>query len=290
MKPEEDDIANTESWNASTLGGGVEALFSLVKDKWKLDLTLEMLQKDGLVNTIASPMIVAAQNSEAQITSGFINVPMFSDIEVVSQNTQSVQTGTDPSGNPIYETRTVPAYTTPKYETVDLIGTRLRVTPQINQDRSVTLRVYLSQSGVDKSGAEIQYATFNSEGMPNSSWTKTDVDTQKTQLVQTIAAVPEGFTLALGGLIEEEESVIERKVPVMGDIPLIGFFFKNENKVKNRREMIFLLTPHILMSPGEAGRVTEEALEGSEHPVIKEDKKNMFEYNETWKKLHKNKK
>ena len=266
---------------------GINAAYEIINNKWKLNLKLEMLQKDGLVNTIATPMVVAAQNSEAQIASGNANVPMFSGIDVVSQNTQSVQTGTNPlTGDPIYETKTVPAYTTPEYETVDLVGTVLKLTPQINQDGSVTLKINLVQSDINQDGAEIQYATFDSEGNPNPTWSKTNVNTLKTKTLQTIAVVPKGSTLALGGLIEEQESLNERKVPILGDIPVIGIFFKNKIKGKKRTEMIVLLTPHILMVPTEAGRVTDEALEGSEHPVIKQNKKYMFEYDDTWKKLH----
>ena len=81
----------------------------------------------------------------------------------------------------------------------------------------------------------------------------------------------------------------EEKVPILGDIPLIGFFFKDESKVKQRSEMVILLTPRVLMAPTEANRVTAETLEGTEHPASKEGKRYMFEYNEDRKKLRKTK-
>lgn len=254
---------------------GAEAFYSYVNDKLKLDLKLELLQRDGLVNTIATPMIVAAQNTEAEVASGIANVPMFSDIDVIAPSY-------DEEGN-----ITTQGYTSPQYNTVDLVGTRLRITPQINQDRSVTLRVNLEQSAIQEDGATIQYASFDSSGNPNSTWSSQTVDTLRSNTLKTIAAVPEGYTLALGGLIEEEESMNEEKVPILGDIPLIGFFFKDHSKVKQRSEMVILLTPRVLMAPTEANRVTAETLEGTEHPASKEGKRYMFEYNEDRKKLRK---
>jgi general secretion pathway protein D len=269
---------NAKIWSGSLFGAtGTSAgvLYNLVNDKWKLDLKLELLQKDGLVNTISTPMIVAAQNTEAEITSGDANVPMFSGINV---NPPSY----DDEGN-----MTTQGYTSPEYSTADLVGTRLRITPQVNEDRSVTLRINLQQSGFSSNGAEIQYTTFDSNGNPNANWSTSTVRTLKSNTLQTIAVVPEGLTLALGGLIEEEENVNERKVPILGDIPLIGFFFKNEVKTKHRTEMIFLLTPHILMVPTEAGRVTAETLEGTEHPATKQGTRYMLRYNEDRKELQK---
>ena len=267
---------DTKLLSVPTFGAsGAEALYSFVNDKLKLDLKLELLQKDGLVNTIATPMIVAAQNTEAEVASGIANVPMFSDIDVIAPSF-------DEEGN-----ITTQGYTSPQYDTVDLVGTRLRITPQINRDRSVTLRIDLEQSAIQEDGATIQYASFDNSGNPNSTWSNQSVDTLRSNTLKTIAAVPEGYTLALGGLIEEQETVSEEKVPILGDIPVIGFFFKDESKVKQRSEMIILLTPRVLMAPTEAGRVTAEVLEGTEHPASKQGRKYMFEYDEDRKKLHK---
>ena len=170
-RPASDTDANSRMLSAATMSsagsGGAQAIYNLVADKWKLDLKLEMLKEDGLVNTVATPMIVAAQNSEAQITSGDANVPMFSSI---SYNAPTY----DIDGN-----MTVQGYASPEYETVDIIGTTLRITPQINKDRSVTLRIYLEQSDFNMDGAEIQYATFDNNGNPNASWSKSTVNTLK---------------------------------------------------------------------------------------------------------------
>ncbi len=254
--------------------GGASALYSVIADKYNINLKVELLQKDGLVKTISTPMVLAAQNSEAEVSSGLRNVPMFRNISVVPPTFDE------------YGNITTTGYTTPQYDTVDLVGTQLRITPQINEDRGVTLRIKMEQSVIDKNGADIKYMGFNGKGQPNPTWTTETVNTLRQNTVETIAVIPEGYMLALGGFIENEESLNETKVPILGDLPWVGFFFKDKAKVKQRREMIILITPRVLMAPTEAGRVTSETLKGMNIPAGKEGE-STIEFDRTKKKLPK---
>lgn len=237
---------------------GANALYSIVNNKYNINVQVQLLQQDGLVNIISTPMVLAAQNTEAEISSGNRNVPVFKNISVIAPTFDE------------YGNVTTTGYTTPQYDTVDLVGTKLRVTPQINEDRGVTLRIKVEQSIIDKDSAQIKYTGFNSSGQPNSTWTTDTVDTLKENTVDTIAVIPEGYMLALGGFIEKEESLTEEKVPVLGDLPWVGFFFKSKNKIRQRREIVILITPRVLMAPTEAARVTSETLKGVELPLDKE--------------------
>lgn len=269
----------TRKLTVDTFGaGGASALYSIVADKYNLNVQLELLQKDGLATTISTPMLLAAQNTEAQVSSGLRNVPMFSGISVVQPSYY-----TDSSGN---TSITTTGYTTPQYDTVDLVGTELRITPQINEDRGVTLRIKMEQSVIDKDSAEIKYTGFNSDGQPNSAWTTETVSTLRQNTIETIAVIPEGYMLALGGFIEKEESLSETKVPILGDLPGVGFFFKDKTKVKQRKEMIILITPRVLMAPTEAARVTSETLKGMNIPADKKGESTL-DVDGTKKKLPK---
>ena len=53
-------------------------------------------------------------------------------------------------------------------------------------------------------------------------------------------------TLLLGGMIQESESNVISKIPILGDIPLIGFFFRNQHKTMNKEELLFMITPRII--------------------------------------------
>jgi general secretion pathway protein D len=105
------------------------------------------------------------------------------------------------------------------------------------------------------------------------------------ETINTIINVPAGHILALGGLVDEQDSVVENKVPFLGDLPLVGFFFKKTEIKKNRTERIFLLKPYIMMSAEESGATSLDALEGNEHPYIRDRQPRLFEYEKETKQL-----
>jgi type II secretory pathway component GspD/PulD (secretin) len=60
----------------------------------------------------------------------------------------------------------------------------------------------------------------------------------------------EGETIVLGGLVQESESDVSTKVPILGDIPLLGKLFSSSNTSKRKAELLIYITPHV--SYGEA--------------------------------------
>ena len=58
--------------------------------------------------------------------------------------------------------------------------------------------------------------------------------------------VKDGDTLILGGLIQEQNTEDVKKMPILGDIPVIGFFFRSTNVKKTKQELVILITPHII--------------------------------------------
>ncbi len=67
-----------------------------------------------------------------------------------------------------------------------------------------------------------------------------------TREAKTTVSVKSGTTLAIGGLIQQDETVNYSKVPLLGDLPLIGHIFKYTNKSKDRTEIVIFLTPKII--------------------------------------------
>jgi type II secretory pathway component GspD/PulD (secretin) len=66
----------------------------------------------------------------------------------------------------------------------------------------------------------------------------------------TTVALPNEYTVVMGGLISEEDSVSEIKVPILGDIPVLGYLFKNKTRKKIKRNLFIFVTPHILRQRG----------------------------------------
>lgn len=123
-------------------------------------------------------------------------------------------------------------------------GTSLRVTPIVNNSEDkVTLYLHPQDKEAETSGFEYQgteYKNINEKS------------------VKSLAVLKDGETLMIGGLLNNESSVTETKVPFLGDIPWVGNLFRYENSDtsrNNRHELLVFMTPHII-TDGE-GRLTE---------------------------------
>jgi general secretion pathway protein D len=68
-----------------------------------------------------------------------------------------------------------------------------------------------------------------------------------TRQVQTNANVANGEILAIGGLMREREDIQELKVPLLGDIPILGWFFKSKQKIRNKSNLMVFITPRIVV-------------------------------------------
>ena len=236
--------------------GGTSIVYNFISpDDYKFDIAMEILEKDGVVEIAGTPMVVTAQNAEAEFFSGHEEWPFVKGI-----NYREVE---EPSGVGVTgETR----YYIDVETKLEDVGTKLKVTPQINEDNTVTLRIHIEESIPRKKYAEVPFwnpAADEGKG-------KLDpypVDVKEVNNIDTIITVPKDYTLALGGLVNEENRREEEKVPFLGDIPLLGFFFKDQREIKERNEMIFLLTPHVMMNPLEVDKTSKKALKAiSKHP------------------------
>lgn len=105
--------------------------------------------------------------------------------------------------------------------------TGIKVTPQITPDGNVIMTVKVSKNSV---------SSRHNAGVPILSKKE----------VETSAMVENGGTMVLGGLYEEDNTNDAAKVPLLGDIPVLGNLFKHSTKVKNRRELLIFITPRII--------------------------------------------
>jgi type II secretory pathway component GspD/PulD (secretin) len=73
----------------------------------------------------------------------------------------------------------------------------------------------------------------------------------------TVAVTPDGQTVIIGGLMGDIKAETESKIPVLGDIPLLGSLFKRKTKTGTKTELLIFLTPHIVLAPTELAALTE---------------------------------
>lgn len=120
------------------------------------------------------------------------------------------------------------------YKTVERksVGTKLKFTPQINEGDSVILDIEQEVSSVDTSAGDTGNGpTFSMRNIKN------------TMLVKS------GETVVLGGLLSEQSEEVVSKVPLLGDIPLIGNLFKSTSTSKSKRNLMVFIHPIILRDP-----------------------------------------
>lgn len=114
------------------------------------------------------------------------------------------------------------------------LGTILRVTPRIAADDNISLKLVPEVSKIfDKDTQVIN-------GEPNSA------NVYAISRIDTKVMIPSGNTLVMGGLMENDDKNRYTKVPIMGDIPVIGWFFRSSDKEHTKRNLIIFVTPTIV--------------------------------------------
>lgn len=172
------------------------------------------------INVLSTPQILTSDNEEAEILVGE-NVPF------VSQRERDVTT-----------TNTV----LNSIERKD-VGITLRLTPQITEGNYVKLDIYQEISAVK----ETSEAIFTEVG-----------PTTTKRSTKTSVSVKDGSTVVIGGLMQEREEEIINKMPLMGDIPLMGWLFKSKSVSKNKTNLLVFLSPHIVKESDRLSMITEQ--------------------------------
>jgi type IV pilus assembly protein PilQ len=183
-------------------------------DASQLSVIMEALFEDKNTKIISAPKITTLDNHTATI-------------DVVTQ---------DPVPNYTYNSETgeweISGFEWKEY------GVMLKVTPQINKEGYITLEI--SPEISDK----LSDKTFSA-----ASGSQATIPVIYNQRTSTKVMVKDGETLVIGGLIREKNINDVFKVPILGDLPIIGRFFKYKSKTKEKKDLLIFITPHIV-TPG----------------------------------------
>lgn len=181
---------------------------------------LKALGSNAATNILSTPSIVTLDNQEAEIIVGQ-NVPF---ITGSYTNTGGTAGATNP------------------FQTIERqdVGITLRVTPQINEGSTIKLDIEQEVSNIA--------ATSTSSA---------DIITKK-RSVKTSVLVEDGEILVLGGLIDDTMLDTEQKVPVLGDIPLLGSLFRYRNTTKEKQNLMIFMRPSIMRDQAAALYHTHE--------------------------------
>ena len=119
-------------------------------------------------------------------------------------------------------------------------------TYEIGQDKGMTIQLvpYISTDGYVSMNIKPSYSTISERVYSNSEIAATLL--QRRNLNLSNVRIKDGETLVLGGLVQEVETKSTTKMPILGDLPVVGFFFRSSNTELVKEELVILITPHII--------------------------------------------
>ncbi|MCW8986056.1 MAG: type II secretion system secretin GspD, partial [Gammaproteobacteria bacterium] len=190
-----------------SLGPGLNLGVGNLEGASRVGALISALSSDGKSNILSTPSLLTLDNEEAEI--------------VVADNVPFL-TGSY-SGTGGGSTPTNPFQTIQRED----VGLTLRITPQINEGNAIKMKVEQEVSSVTSSAQAV------------------DLITNKRSL-KTNVIVDDGQMIVLGGLIKEDFQDTEQRVPGLGDVPLLGWFFRYNKTSKIKTNLMVFLQPTIL--------------------------------------------
>ncbi|OIO37975.1 MAG: hypothetical protein AUJ75_03435, partial [Candidatus Omnitrophica bacterium CG1_02_49_10] len=221
---------------SSDLSGG-EMTFSLGTEHTTISTTVDALIQDQKANLLANPSITTLNNKEAKIVIGE-KVPYREETTTTTGTTQTT----------VY---------------VD-VGITLKVTPQVNSDGYITMKIHPEVSSVSSlldAGPRIT-----------------------TREADTTVMIKDGETLVIAGLLKTDESTTRSRMPILGYIPVVGLLFGNKSVNNVQKELAIFITPHIIR----ADNTVKSAPEGSSAASLHAEDVFVRKMFESAEKLEKN--
>lgn len=204
-------------------------------DEHDYQYIVEILQTMGKTEILSAPRIVVINNEEASI--------------LVGSSRPYATTGTT-IGETLSETTQQVTY-------VDL-GVKLHVTPTINRDGFVTMKI---KPEISARTGDVETTSTTSQAGGQTVTDTTSIPIIQTSTAETTVMVKNGNTIVIGGLIEDRNEEKEDKVPILGDIPLIGEMFKRTTRGNTeeaeKTELVIFLTPYIITGEAAAPEIKD---------------------------------
>jgi MSHA biogenesis protein MshL len=220
--------------SASTTPGGNPA--SLVFQNLNTSAAVNALAQQGTVEVISTPHIRALNNQTALMKVGE-EVPFFN-------TSTTIIPGTTAGTSTVLQQTIVNSIT---------IGTILSITPQISPDDWISLDISPVLTSlkaiITASGGGV--GSTNSSAAAPASTTGTTAPDLDTKQASTLVRVRDGNTVVLGGLIQTQKAKNDTKVPILGDIPLLGKLFTGTFRFNQKVELVIFVTPRIVREGAE---------------------------------------
>lgn len=225
LSPETGTITRSDRWTSLLNEMRIQGA-GLVLSPMEVSAVLRALNEGNLAKQKSNPTIITEDNETASV-SIIDRVPIITATVTqgngTSQTTEEVRyliDAADPANDPT-KTRE--------------IGVTVSVTPTLLPDNTIrmALRPRTAQIVEFVEGAPLSDTTTRGNRYPRVA----------EATIETIARVPNGYSLLIGGFYNETESDRDNKVPLLGDVPFLNFFFKSKQKEKQQTSLVFVITP-----------------------------------------------
>jgi general secretion pathway protein D len=173
------------------------------------------VKTDDDFRILSTPQVLTTDNEEARITVG-------------ENRPYQTRSTTDVSGG-----------TFESFEYRD-IGKILKITPHVTEGRLVRMNLSLEVTNID---------------LTSTLTTSSTLPVTQKRTVDTTVIVKDNQTVVIGGLIDDSTSINTTKVPVLGDIPILGWLFRSTSQSNQKTNLYIFLTPRVIKSPAEADDV-----------------------------------
>jgi len=232
--------ATTTAIAANTING-VASIVN-VKGQAKLNEVIKFLQTQGNVNSISNPKVLTLNNQPALITAG-------TEYFYKLTSTQTLAGGAGAGAQA-------------QNENVQSVfsGVLLTITPEISDNQTITLKINPSLS---ETTTDISQQDNSQRTMPP--------DLNRRQL-SSVVTVKDGHRIILGGLITTKNTININKVPLLGDIPIISYLFKYEEKIKQVEELVIIIEPHIIHKSNNTVSLADLGYEGMTDSMLMKDR------------------
>jgi type II secretory pathway component GspD/PulD (secretin) len=214
----------------SGVGGFV---FSAASDS--VNVLIRALQTQNRIEILSRPQVTTSDNQAARI--------------LVGQNFPFITGSTITTG-----ITGIPSIT--NTITYKDIGIQLQVTPKINPDGTVIMRVIPEVSAPANTTVNIGNGVL--------------AQALNIETIETTIICQDGETVGLGGLIQKKDTKSENKIPWLGDLPWIGAAFRYRTEEKNRTELLVILTPHVVRCRAERELVLADEARRLDPTLIRE--------------------
>jgi type II secretory pathway component GspD/PulD (secretin) len=237
-------IKNGVDWTSS-LGSGVgislardlNSVFGLPNASTTSNLVLSPIAVSGvlralnngnLANQVSNPTLITEDNEQATIS-------IIDRIPIITSTTTAATGGSAPtvSEEVRYKVDSSDKAITEDAENHREIGISLVVTPTLLPDG--TIRMQMRPRSAQITGYVV--------GQGSGSFAGNRYPQVTESMVETLARVPDGYSLVVGGFYGEIQSDTKSKVPGFGDIPIINFFFKSKEAAREQTSLVFIVTP-----------------------------------------------